>query len=169
MSSDLLGLPISFEWQGKTTLVCQRDFHIEALFEDWCVIEAGLLLARLRPHWPEEIYAEQTRLLNAKICGKQFSWEREDVQNAALTEAGRRHLLWLKIKRGQGKGGAAIEREDIDEIAKNPQKWQELLEILWKQDYPDFFGRYQKMKAATVPGEAAAEPPKASPLAPATA
>jgi hypothetical protein len=52
--------------------------------------------------------------------------------------------LRLKIKRGQEKGGMSIGREQVDEIAKDKAKWQELTDILYQQDFSGFFRRTKK-------------------------
>jgi hypothetical protein len=163
MSADLLGVCRPYQWKGQTLMVAHRDLFVEAVFGDWCAAEAGLLLARLRPRVPADFYAEQMRLYSAAIAGKHFTWDSSAVIDASTTEPGRRHLLWLKIMRGAEKGGAKIPREEIDEIARDPEKWQELLDILWQQDYPDFFRQVQAERGTTTP-----PPPASTPVSPET-
>lgn len=142
MSLELLGIPRDFEFQGKLFKVCPRDIFIEAQFADWCMRETMLTLERLQAHASSDFYERQQRIFSNKIAGKQFRWGNEEVNQAAWSEEGKRQLLWLKIMRGQAKGGAVLQREAIDRIAENEAKWQELTDILHEQDYPDFFEKY---------------------------
>lgn len=144
MSAELLGLPEAFEFRGKRYLVAYRDLFIEIAFADWCAADAGLTLARLRPHLPADFYSEQARLYNSKLCGKQFRWGSEDVFNASWSDEGIRQLLHLKMMRGAEKGGARLERELLDEIAKDKEKYAELQAIMQRQDYADFFDPAKK-------------------------
>ena len=137
--SDLLGVCRDFEFQGSKYKVPPADLHVIAHFCDWVVAEAGRTLARMKPQWPAEFYAEQMRMLNTKIAGKRFGWGSEDTNSAVWSDDGHKQLLWLKITRGQEKGGAPIERETLDLIAKDKAKWEELTDILYQQDFPDFF------------------------------
>lgn len=149
MSAELLGLCAPFEYRGEHYQVAQRDVFIEGQFSIWVAAEAALALSRLRPRIPADFYAEQMRLYNSKVCGKQFDFDGEDARLASVSDAGRRQLLYLKIARGSAKGGAAADRILIDQIANDkdhPEKWDELLNILWMQDYPDFFAELEAAK-----------------------
>ena len=163
----LLGVPRSFEYQGKHYVVCHRDLFTELAFADWVKAEAGLTLARMRPRWPVDFYAEQMRLLNSKIISKQIQWGSPDVHAAYWSEDGQRHMLYLKMQRGaETEGGSPLERSLIDDIArtKDQGKWQELLDILWQQDEPDFFAEVQKERKAAAkmtPSQPGSPPPAA--------
>lgn len=139
--NDLIPTPADWEYGGKTYKVCRIDLHIMGLFSDWTMREAAIALEKLAPpHSSPAFYDGQMRIFNSKVAGKLFRWGSEDVNNAAWSIEGRKHLLWLKIMRGVEKGGAGIQREVLDPIADNdPKKWQELVDILYQQDYPDFF------------------------------
>lgn len=161
----LLAVPRSFEHKGNRYVVCYRDLFTELAFADWVKAEAGLTLARMRPRWPADFYAEQMRLLNSKIVSKQIQWGTPDVHAAYWSEEGQRHMLYLKMQRGaETEGGEPLERSLIDDIAKDTAKWQELLDILWQQDEPDFFAALQKERKAaakTTPSQPASSPPAA--------
>lgn len=146
MAVELLNLPTDWIDEEKTYKVCRRDIYIMSQFADWVMREAALSIHRLQPHVPPDFYEQQIRLFNLKVAAKQFRWGSEDVNTAAGSEEGRRQMIWLKIMRGQQNGGAPIQREKIDEIAEDTRKdsngitrWQALVDILYQQDYPDFF------------------------------
>ena len=161
MSADLLNIPCDFIWKGSTHKVCIRDYHIEAVFGDWVRTQAALDLWKLRTKVPADFYREQMELYNSKLAGRQFEWGSEDVRKASWSESGQRQMLWLKIQRGVEKGGEPIERATIDEIAtKEPAKWDELLNILYQQDYPDFFARIKDWREGM---EAFTKPPSPPP------
>jgi hypothetical protein len=149
--SELLNPVADWHNNGKDYKLCKRDILIEGQFSDWVMREAALALARLRPHIPPEFYEAQIRLYSAKVCGKRFRWESEDVNSALWSEEGRRHMIWLKMKRGEQKGGAFIRREELEDIANDQTadengltRWNCLEDIFYQQDHPDFFVEYVK-------------------------
>lgn len=160
--SDLLPVPREYEYKGQVYQVCEIDFLLQRLFADWVSQEAGLALHRMKRSWPAELYNEQLRLLNTKIISKKLTWGSEDVYSAIWSEEGHRQLLFLKMKRGVELGGAEPERELVDEIAKNTDKWQELTDILYQQDFPDFFAReiapFREKKKEPSPSQAVSQP-----------
>lgn len=138
----LLAVPRPFQYKGKRYFVAVRDFMTELAFADWVMADAGLALARMRPRWPADFYAEQMRIFNGKIAGKQFRWNTQDVHDASWTDDGRRQLLYLKMKRGEENGGEPVDRSLLDTIASDTDKngfsakYDELLRIMMEQDYP---------------------------------
>lgn len=147
----LLGTIADWSYNGKDYKVCKRDLLIESQFCDWVMREAALSLARLKPYVPPEFYEAQMRHYSTKVAGKRFRWDSEEVNSALWSEEGKRHMIWLKIMRGQEKGGATLRREEIDALAANTNtdengltKWNELEDILYQQDHPDFFLEYVK-------------------------
>jgi hypothetical protein len=54
-------------------VVAPADLHVISHFCTCVVAEAGLTIARMKPHWPAEFYAERQRILNTKIAGKRFA------------------------------------------------------------------------------------------------
>ena len=134
--ASLIATPRRFEFKGRKFVVCPRDLATQWTFSDWVLAEAGLALARMKPRWPAEFYAEQMRIFNSKVAGKQFRWGSEEVHNASWSEEGQRELLYLKMARGQEHGGEAVERDLLDDIASDEGKYAELVRIMMEQDYP---------------------------------
>ena len=154
----LLGVARDFVFRGQTYKVSFRDIFTELAFADWVGAEAGLFLGRMRARWPAVIYQEQAKILNGKVASKGFSWGADDVHLAYWSDAGRRQMLFLKMQRGaEMEGGEPLTRDLIDDIAKDAPKWQELVDILWQQDEPDFFADLLKERTMT------AAPPSANP------
>lgn len=140
--SELLPAEVDWEYNGKHYKVCKVDLHIESQICNWVTQEAALALERLAPPTTSPaFYEQQMRLFNTKIFGKKIQWGSEEVDSAVWSVDGKKQLLWLKIMRGAQKGGASIRREDLDKVAEDSDKWQQLVDILYQQDYPDFFTR----------------------------
>lgn len=161
MSAQLLGMPRDFEFGGKRYKISARDLHVEAQFAEWCKTEAGLDVWRMRAAMPPDFCAEQQKIYADKVHRKKFKWGLPDVHEVYWTEEGQKHILWLKMKRGEEKGGDPIERVILDDIAKNKAKWDELLLILWEQDEPDFFA---DLKEKGIVKGKPTTPPPSSPL-----
>lgn len=144
MSEEMLNLTTPFEFKGKRYQVARRDITVQALFSSWVKSEAALEVWRLKATAPTDFYAEQNKLFADKLHTKQFKWGTTTCHQAYWSDEGQRQILWLKMKRGETKGGAAIERETLDKIAEDTEKWNELLQIMWEQDEPDFFSRFKE-------------------------
>lgn len=171
----ILATPRPFEWKGKQLLIAFRDFETETAFGEWCKAEAALELWRLKPRVPADFYADQMALFNSKVCGKQFAWGGDEVHSIYWSDAGQRQMIWLKIMRGGELGGEILEREQVDQLAKDREAWVRLLDIMWEQDDPGFFDKNirplrEKERAAAArsssppgnPPPTAAAPPSAS-------
>jgi hypothetical protein len=158
-NASLLGVARPFQFKGQVYKVAVRDFFAELAFADWCTAECALALSRLRPHIPADFHAEQMRIYNSKLAGKQYAWGSLDIHNACFSEAGQRHLLFLKMKRGEEHGGAPVERELLDEIAKDKEKYAELERIMMEQDFSHLLEEEAKKKTT------ANQNPQASPAA----
>lgn len=151
--SDLLEAILPFSFNGKVYQVAPRDLFIEKHFSLWVQSEAALALDRLRNSVPPRFYREQSDIYNSKIVGKLFDWGRTDCYNASTSEEGEAQLLYLKMKRGEARGGAFLEREDIDKIKKDKEKWNELLTILYQQDYPEQLADFLQLIGKKPEGE----------------
>ncbi len=163
MSVELLGLCRDFVFAGQIYKVAPRDLFIECQFALWVTADAAQDLERLRMRVPTAFFAEQMRIFNDKITGKKFKWGSEDVYTASCSEVGQRELLWLKMKRGEAKGGAFIPREMLDTIAADASAYKDLLDILYRQDYPDFFDKHVQGEETAPSTTAAMSPDMAAP------
>lgn len=144
--SELLDSTFDFVFNGKTYKVCKRDLYIERQFSLWVMSEAALALDRLRSIVPPTFLARQMEIYSAKVAGKKFEWGSEDVYNASISVDGEKQLLYLKMKRGEALGGQYVAREDIDEIKENKDKWNELMDIMYRVDYPEAYSDFLSLR-----------------------
>lgn len=160
MSADLLGTPRPFVHRDKTYQVCPRDLTTRTMFAQWVRNQAALELWKLKATAPPDFYREQMEIYNSKLVGKEMEWGSRDVHLAYWSESGQKHMLWLKMKRGEQKGGDFVTPDFIEEIAQDAEKWEELKLIMWEQDDPAFFAQWQE-EAKKTPLNAPSSPPMA--------
>lgn len=143
--SDLLDSCQEYLFEGKCYQVAPRDIYIERQMSLWVMTEAALSLDRMKDGIPPRFYREQMEIFNSKVIGKMFDWGRVECYNASTSDEGEKQLLFLKLKRGEAKSGAFVTRDVIDRVKLDKGKWNDLLAILYQQDYPEQYADFLQL------------------------
>lgn len=122
--SELLGVPLEFEYKGKVYKIHRQTFGLEAMFCDWVYhravdrIERARAIARLAKRaTSEEQYERQMNRLADNFSAGKFEWEGELVNAAGNQPEGIRYMLLLRFR----KFDQTVTLELINEILDDPE------------------------------------------------
>lgn len=136
--ADIAGLCTPFEWKGRTFQVAPRDLSIELMFQNWMQGEAARVIRRHREALGPEGYEQALTLWQRDCVGGTFEFGKPATHQALFSKAGSKEMLYLKLAKGAGQAnGAAVDRQLVEQLAQEPETWNQLLDIMIQQDFPN--------------------------------
>lgn len=138
-NTQLAGMPLPFEWGGKTYYLGSRNYQLDLAFQQYQEGHARRRLAAHRKEMGEEDYAEQMRGWrhdcgsNVYAFGQEMSW-----RFLWSSPQGLREYIWLKIKKGEVDHPDAepFSRDDLEAIANDEDAWEDLRLLVTEMDFP---------------------------------
>jgi hypothetical protein len=139
------GIPATFDFGGRTLEVSPRTLRCELHFANWAEAEGLRALKRHRRDLGEEEYQRQMDAWR-RDCGAHLYDFGSPLCHAALfTRAGLKKMLLLKIQAAEAQhagahganGAAPADEHLLDRIAADREKWDELVAIMMRQDWPE--------------------------------
>lgn len=116
----VLGLPASFEFEGRQWRVAPRDFEIEGLFARWLEERALLAIQRhARALGPAAVAAQMDGWRGDCAAGL-YDWGMPAAFNAAMCHAGQKELCYLQLAKAQLRG---VDRDLVERLFDDDDGW----------------------------------------------
>lgn len=153
MSDTLLaGLPVPFEWKGKTYYLGSREYSLDLAFQQFQEGHARRRILAHRKEMGEEEYAEQMKGWrhelgsNAYAFGGKLSWA------FLWSEQGFKEYVWLKVKKGEAECADAetLSRDDLDALFRDEAARLDIQLIVTEMDFPNLLQPEGRNKAASL-------------------
>jgi hypothetical protein len=134
--ADVAGVPTPFQFAGQTYQVHPRTLHIELLFQTWAEQQALRAIQRHRSNLGEQDYQVAIDGWRRDVGACLYAFGQNLCHRALLSPAGMRYMIFLKLARGAKDGGPPVDQQLVDRMAQDRGKWDEVVEIMMQQDFP---------------------------------
>jgi hypothetical protein len=128
-----LGLPAEWEWAGRRLKVSPPNFKVEGLLARELSRRTYQGLHGLRAEGDDAAHAEHVRQFNDDLACNEFDYAGR-VYNKALTSAtGTKEWVWVCLSVDDVAGrplNPDFTRADLEEIFRDPPKWNELVGLI---------------------------------------
>jgi hypothetical protein len=136
--ADIAGVPTAFEWRGRIFQVCPRTLAMEFAFSTWLQEQTVRLLRRHREALGAEGYEQGMKVWMHDVASGAYEFGGPLTYAALQSLEGLREMLYLKMRLGMDKhGGAPVDRELVRQISQDREAWDTLINVLFRQDFPD--------------------------------
>lgn len=115
MSSNtrLAGLPVCFEWGGKSYLLGNRDFNLELAFQGHMEERAALKIEQYRARMGDDWYRSQLAIWQHDATANRYEMETADTFAYLWTKEGSGEYAWLKLQKGRVEARERLEKTDF--------------------------------------------------------
>jgi hypothetical protein len=121
-----LGLPASFDWEGRRLTVPPITLTVEALFAYELERRAYETIHRHRGAADEAAYQQHVRQWNDDVAAGEFEYNGRVGRHARSAPTGCRELYWLLLSGANGDWT----RPDMDRLFRDVGKWNELVRLV---------------------------------------
>ncbi len=118
----ILGIPVPFEYNGKTYQIGPWSFLIEGMFAAWVERRAVLRLDASRGSIGEDEYRIQRRELRQDIDKGMYEWGSDIVASAWQNPEGSRHIVYLTLHAID----PSVTPHFVQEMSRNKAVWKDL-------------------------------------------
>lgn len=129
-----LGLPGSFEWQGRTLKVSPITLEIEGIFAHVLKERTAQGLQEVQGSLGEQAYRDALEGLRDDLAAGEFEWTGRVARKAVRTHAGTRELAWLCLTLPEPP--PRFTRKDLDALARSGKPWDQLLVLMNELNAP---------------------------------
>jgi hypothetical protein len=129
----LLGTPIPFDFGGRLYMVSPRTFEQESLFQVWLEREVLKGIQRHQDAMSPTEYAQHIAGWRQECGSHMYDYGSPASIMASLSPAGMKYLVFLALKEKQPE----VDLHLIDRIWDNPEKWNELANIMGSLNDPN--------------------------------
>jgi hypothetical protein len=133
--ADLLGIPETFLFEGRTYQVSERTLEHEALFSRWVAAEARALIARHADEMSPLEYEAQLAGWRQDGAAHAYDFDGFVCQRALHSPSGSRYIAFLALKKHDKDG--AVTMQLVDRIYADAAAWQELQSIMRRLNNPN--------------------------------
>lgn len=114
MSSNtrLAGLPVAFEWEGRSYPLGHRDFNLELAFQSHMEERAARKIEQHRGTLGEAWYQNQLAIWQRNCTANAYEMETAETYAYLWTKEGSGEYAWLKLQKGKADARERKERCD---------------------------------------------------------
>jgi hypothetical protein len=144
----LKGEALPFLFEDREFRWVPRTFAVEAAFQKEHETRAYRAIQRHKKTLDPDDYQAQLTGWRQDLSAEVYTWGEPLSWRFLWSLPGLKYLAYLQLKEGEKHGGAEVDLHLVDRLAQDPEKWQELFDLMLAIDYPNL--RRPAMEAPAV-------------------